>query len=187
MNRFQRQVSDSHVRKSGGSVYFNLSIALLLWAAPMGATADDLAIQLVAQRVEHKADGSESFQPATQAKPGDIIEYTAQYKNQSNGAISNLQPVLPIPAGMEYISDSAKPAPVAASLDGKKFLAIPLKRKVKLAGGEVQERKVPASEYRALQWRVGELPANKTVAFSARVRIPASGPIPIPPSKTNAE
>jgi hypothetical protein len=70
---------------------------------------------------------------------------------------------------------------------GKKFSTLPLKRKVKLAGGEAQERKVPASEYRALQWRVGELPSNKTVVFSARVRITASGPIPIAPSGTNAE
>jgi uncharacterized repeat protein (TIGR01451 family) len=183
MNWSYKQISRSSSR---GSALFNLLAALLVWAAPLQAQADDLVINLVAQRVAQKADGSESLQPAAQAKPGDIIEYTAHYKNQSKGSISNLQPTLPIPQGMEYISATAHPAPVAASLDGKIFSTIPLKRKVKLADGKVQEQEVPASEYRALKWSVKELPTGKTAIFSARVRLATSGQISATTGKINA-
>ena len=184
MNESHRQIRR---RSPGGSVLFilvNLLTAWAVWAAPIQTQVDDLAINLVAHRVERKADGSESLQPAAKAKPGDIIEYIAHYKNQSKGPISNLQPMLPIPQGMEYISASAHPAPVAASLDGKSFSAIPLKRNVKLADGKFQEQEVPASEYRALKWSVKELSAGKIAILSARVRLTSSGQIPLTPGTT---
>ena len=183
MNRSHKQINRS---SSGVSVLFSLLTALLVGAAAIPTQADDLAINLVAHRVEQKADGSESLQPATRAKPGDTIEYIAQYKNQSPGPISNLQPTLPIPLGMEYISASARPAPVAASLDGKSFSAIPIKRKIKLGDGKFQEQEVPASEYRALKWSVKELSAGKVAILSARVRLTPSGPIAVTAGKANA-
>ena len=143
----------------------------ILWAAPLQTQADNLSIDLVAQRVEQKPDGSEFLHSSEKAKPGDIIEYAATYKNQSKGSISNLQPVLPIPLGTEYISASARPAPVAASLDGKKFSTIPLIRKVKQPDGKLQEQEVPIAEYRALKWSVKELSAGKTTTVSARVHV----------------
>ena len=183
MNRSYKQISRS---TSGVSLLFSLLTSLLVGTATIQTQADDLVINLVAHRVEQKADGSESLQSATKAKPGDTLEYTAHYKNQSPGPISNLQPTLPIPQGMEYISASARPAPVAASLDGKSFSVIPIKRKVKLADGRFQEQEVPATEYRALKWSVKELSAGKVAILSARVRLTPSGQASGTPGKTNS-
>jgi uncharacterized repeat protein (TIGR01451 family) len=176
MNKSQKQNHCS-------SILFNVLAVLLVGTGASQTNAADLNINLVAQRVERKADGSESLLPAAKAKPGDIIEYTAHYKNQSKGPITNVHPMLPIPEGMEYIPATARPAPAAASLDGKSFSAIPLKRKLKGPSGELLEQDVPASEYRALQWRVNELSAGKTAILSARVRVTTSGQISVLPDK----
>ena len=180
MNSSHQQIGRS---PSGSAVLFKLLTALLIWATPIQTQAEDLTINLVANRVERRADGSEWLQPAAKANPGDTIEYSAHYKNQSKGSISNLQPMLPIPYGMEYIPASAHPAPVAASLDGKSFATIPLKRNVKLTDGKIQEQEVPASEYRALKWSVKELAAGKSAILSARVRLTTSEPIVLKPGK----
>lgn len=148
-------------------VVFNLSVSNLV-----GAQAkEDLKVSLAAKKVVTQADGKEVFQAAETAKPGDIIEYTATYVNQSKGLIRKLEPNLPIPDGMEYIPDSAKPKPAKATLDGKAFESIPLKRKVKGADGQVAENEVSPVKYRALRWYVPELAAGEKVIVSARVRV----------------
>ena len=76
-----------------------------------------------------------------------------------------LLPELPVAAC------SAKPAPAEASLDGRTFAPIPLKRRVTLPTGEVQEQEVPPSEYRALRWQAGDLAPGSRTAIAARTRI----------------
>lgn len=133
---------------------------------------DPLAIELTAHKIVSK-EGKENKIAAEKAKPGDLVEYTAVYANKSSGGLRNLEPNLPIPQGTTYIADSAKPAPAQASLDGVAFKNLPIKRKVKTADGKEVEEVVPASEYRALRWFVGDLPAGKNVTVSARVKVQA--------------
>ena len=133
--------------------------------------ANDVAVTLKAQKVLQTREGREVLQVADRAMPGEIIQYDALYKNQSGGSVRQLEPTLPIPAGLEYIADSAKPAPTRASLDGRNFAPIPLMRQVTLPTGETRQEQVPVSEYRALRWELGDLDAGKSALISARAKL----------------
>lgn len=133
-------------------------------------TKGDLDIKLIAQKVVKTPDGKERFVSSDKAVPGDVIPYTATYKNTGKGVIRELEPNLPIPTGTEFIPDSAKPKPAMASIDGKKFEPVPIKRKVVIDGKEV-EKEVPQTQYRALRWKVDMLEAGKDFKVEARVKV----------------
>lgn len=142
--------------------------------APVLATAEVVA-NLTARKVVTTAGGSQSYQPADKASPGDVIEYQAVYTNQGKTPVKNLVPTMPIPSGMEYIPSSAKPAQVMASLDGKKFEAVPLKRMVTLPNGKQELREVPYEEYRAIRWNAGDMAAGSSTMVSAKTRVSDTG------------
>ena len=131
----------------------------------------DVKVTLKAQKVLRGSDGKEVLKVAERAFPGEIIQYDAFYKNAGGKGVKQLQPTLPIPRGLEYLPDSANPAPAQASLDGKNFAPLPLKRTVTLPDGQVKDEMVPSSEYRALRWELGDLESGKTALVSARARI----------------
>ena len=147
-------------------------LALALFEAPAAFaqnSGDPLETRLTARAVV-VTEGRETFVDAQFARPGDVIEYTATYRNTGRDAITGLQAAMPIPTQTEFIPGSARPAQAKASLDGRVFEDVPLKRAVTLAGKRVEER-VPYRDYRYLRWFVGELGGGKTVAVSARVRV----------------
>jgi uncharacterized repeat protein (TIGR01451 family) len=153
-----------------------LAFVLVVVAAPQTfaqAAKNDVVVTLKAQKVLRGPDGNEVLKVADRAMPGEVIQYDAIYKNESKNGVRNLVPTLPIPPGLEYIPDSAKPAPAKASLDGKTFEPLPLKRQVKLATGETVEQPVPPSEIRALRWELGDLDAGAAAQISARARLAA--------------
>ena len=154
-----------------------LALAMAAFMGPQNALAhaakNDVVVTLKAQKVMRGPDGGEVLKVADRAMPGEVIQYDATYKNQSKNGVRNLVPTLPIPPGLEYIPDSAKPAPAKASLDGKNFEPLPLKRQVKLATGETVEQAVPPSEIRALRWELGDLDAGAAALISARARLAA--------------
>lgn len=148
-----------------------LLILIFLYAFPaFSQTKGDLDIKLVAQKVIKTPDGEERFVSAEKAVPGDVILYTATYRNVGKGTIRELEPNLPIPTGTEFIPDSAKPKPALASIDGKKFEPVPIKRKVVVDGKEV-EQEVPQTQYKALRWKVDTLEAGKEFKVEARVKV----------------
>jgi uncharacterized repeat protein (TIGR01451 family) len=148
------------------------ALAIALAASPLAIAQkgpDALESQLTARKVV-VAEGRESLVEAANAKPGDVIEYVATYRNGGKAAIRGLQATLPIPPQTEFIPGSARPAQVQASTDGRAFAAIPLRRTVTRNGQQIEEQ-VPYREYRALRWQAGELGGEKTMAFTARVRV----------------
>ena len=145
---------------------------LLSWAASAGdPSKSDLAISLQARKVIAQPNGQEQLQPAERAFPGEVIQYDARYVNQSSRPLRQIEPTLPIPLGMVYLEDSAKPAPLKASLDGKTFETIPLHRTVQMPNGEVQVQEVPATEYRALRWFISEMAPGTQTNLVARTRL----------------
>lgn len=137
--------------------------------------------KLEARKVVTAADGKEGFAGAEQARPGDVIEYAATYRNTTRQPVKNLQATLPIPANTELVTGSQKPADARASLDGRAFESMPLRRKVTRDGVQVEET-VPAREYRALRWIAPELGGEKSMTFTARVRViddRTTGPPPV--------
>jgi uncharacterized repeat protein (TIGR01451 family) len=135
----------------------------------------DLAISLTARKVVPQTDGQEKLLPADRAFPGEVIQYDALYLNRSREPLSNVSPVLPIPNGMVFVPDSAKPAPAEASLDGRSFQAIPIKRKITTPTGEEKEEEVPSTEYRALRWHLGDMASGARMTVTARTKLIPAG------------
>lgn len=146
-----------------------LAAAVAHAQAPQGA-GGPLETRLQQQKVTRASDGKEVLVAADAVRPGEVIEYTATYRNTSRQALRNVQATLPIPANTELVPGSVKPGNAQASLDGRAFADMPLKRTVTRGGKQVQED-VPAREYRALRWYPGELAPEKTAAYTARVRV----------------
>lgn len=109
--------------------------------------------------------------PASSAKPGDVLEYSASYSNGGKTSVERVQAVVPVPPGTVLLADTAKPAGPQATVDGVNFSATPLKRVVKLPDGKSREELVPLSEYRALRWPIGTIAPSQNVVVSLRVKV----------------
>jgi uncharacterized repeat protein (TIGR01451 family) len=116
-------------------------------------------------------DGAEQKLPGEKAKPGDVIEYVATYKNTDSKPVTNVTATLPIPRGMEYIPSTASPERVMASTDDQHYESVPLKRKVNDKSGKTVEELVPYSEYRSLRWQLGTMAGGATRDVKARMKV----------------
>lgn len=139
----------------------------------LAAHADNggLTSELKVWNVVKQADGVETLQPAQTVKPGDVLQYTAVYKNSGHRAVSRLMASLPIPAGTELVGASAVPHEVQASVDGKVYATVPLMRKARRADGQVVDVPVPLAEYRSLRWPEQQVAVGASFTTSARVRV----------------
>lgn len=148
------------------------ALVVLALPVPFAAFAQSaLKVSLTAQRVAVDARGRETFQPAVEARPGETLEYRAAYRNPGAASVREVQATLPIPQGTEYVARTARPAPALASLDGRTFEPLPLKRRVRLANGQEEVREIPAVEYRFLRWTLGSIEAGRSETVRARVRV----------------
>ena len=159
---------------------------LLLTSAAYAEPQRDVLVTMEVKKVVKGVDGKESLEPADQAKPGDILQYTATYTNKTNKIWRDLEATIPIPAYTEYVPASSRPAGAKASLDGQFFRSIPLRRKVKHADDKEVTQLVPYGEYRSLRWFVGKLSENQELKFSTRVKL-LSNEAPAAPSAGTAE
>lgn len=139
--------------------------AMSATAAPTKSTVEPVSVQLAAYQIIQNAKGDTEAKAVDKIKPNDIIEYRANYTNNTNHPIKNLTATLPIPADTQFLAKSA-PTAALASTDGVNFAAMPLKRKV-----GTQTVNVPLREYRALRWTIAEVPAGKSVMVSAQTRV----------------
>lgn len=150
-----------------------LTLSLLSFAAiAQRASADQkVSSELTVALVVKQANGSEQLAPAQAVKPGDMLQYTVNYKNFGNQAVRQLVATLPIPPETEYQSLTALPSGALASVEGKIFERVPLLRKVKQADGKLVEVPVPLAEYRFLRWPERDLAAGASYSVSARTRV----------------
>lgn len=136
-----------------------------------------VTVELQQSKVVQATDGKEQLLDAASVKPGDVLEYTVTYTNKTGKPVSGLVADLPIPEGLEYLPRSAKPGATlvkAAAKDGA-FAAEPLMRKTRDGKAEP----VPYSDYRALRWTLGQLPAGGVASVSARAKVEVVVP-PVP-------
>ena len=177
------------VKKMKFSAFFWLASAVLSSGLAHAQTAapaakPEVESVLTAKKVEIGADKKEALSDAKTVKPGEVIEYQVTYTNKGKVAVRDVLATLPIPVNTDFQRGTTKPALAKASVGDGKFDAIPLKRKVKLPSGKEEEIEIPLSEYRALQWSLGELAAGKSVVVVARVRVsdaPVTAPAPATP------
>lgn len=147
----------------------------LLSGAGAQAQTPGVTSQLLAERVA-TVDGKTVLQPAGQGKPGDLIQYSATYRNAGPAGAEKLLATVPVPAGTSLEAGSVQPAQAQASTDGTVFAPMPLSRMVKQADGSLRKEAVPLSEYRALRWEIGSLPAGRSTVVSLRTRIDSPAP-----------
>ena len=144
--------------------------ALALVTSVVAAAAPRLVSTLTAREVVG-APGHEQFQPASTARPGDVVEYRATYRNAGTSAVNNLTVNLPVPAGTTLLAGSVRPAGASATTDGVHFSAMPLMRVVKLRHGRSKREVVPLAEIHALRWTIGSLSPGQAKSVEIRVRI----------------
>lgn len=149
-------------------------------ANPVETAAVTVALQQ--SKVVKAIDGKEQLLDAASVKPGDVLEYTVTYTNKTGKPVSGLVADLPIPEGLEYLPRSARPgaALVKAAVKDGEFATEPLMRKVRDGKAEP----VPYSDYRALRWTLGQLPAGGVASVSARAKVEVV--VPPAPKSANA-
>lgn len=167
------------VRRLSARFLPSLLLLVIMTGAALAQSRGPVSVALVSQKVQAQADGQELRVTAEKAKPGDVLEYVATYRNTSRAGVRHLEPTLPIPAGLEYLPGSARPPPAKASVDGRVFEPLPLRRVVKFADGRVEEQLVPLAEYRALRWAFGDLAAGQSTNVVARVRVSPGVIVPV--------
>jgi uncharacterized repeat protein (TIGR01451 family) len=140
-------------------------------AATAALAADTVSNTLSVSRVVRAADGAEHKESASSAKPGDVLEYQATYRNSGAGTVRKLQATIPIPGGATYVPGSTLPANAMASLDGIDFERIPLKRQVRKPDGATTEQLVATSDYRFVRWTLDELAPDAVVTVAVRVSV----------------
>lgn len=146
-------------------------LSLIFSLAPMAqAQSEDVSSNLEVYRIT-MVNGEEVVEQVTTISPGDTLEYRLTYTNNLSNAISDLQPILPVPQGVQYLENTAIPELDEASLDaeGNTFQSLPIQREETLESGLVVEREVPAREYRRLRWSVPTLESQESVMLRARV------------------
>lgn len=126
-------------------------------------------------KVASSATG-EKLVAADRIAPGEVLEYQVRYANTGTKAAKNLLATLPIPASLEWVPNTARPAAnIQASLDGKSFAQLPLMRKVKDSNGVEKLVAVPTSEYRFIRWTIPSLEAGQSVQVATRARLAPVG------------
>lgn len=150
-------------------IFFALFTVLPLFAQ----SGEAVSSVLEAFRITTDQAGEEIATKVEEVTPGDLIEYRLTYTNNLGESISQLQPVLPVPMGMEYQLLSAEPVLTGASLSnsGTDFQPVPLTRQVRDEDGNVVTREVSGREYRRLRWTVETLGSGQEVLLTARVRV----------------
>ena len=120
-------------------------------------------------------NGKEQNESGDKAKPGEVIEYVAEYRNTGKAPVTNVVATLPVPSGMEFVPETVQPLQVMASTDEKTYAPVPLKRTVAGADGKMVERLVPFSEYRSLRWNLGDIQGFGSKSVKARMKVKTEG------------
>lgn len=99
--------------------------------------------------------GEETFQPANEAHPADLIEYRLNYVNHGDAALRAVSITDPVPSGTEYVVSTAQ-QPESASVtfsidDGASFHAWPVQMRKTVDGEEVLVD-APASMVTHIRW-----------------------------------
>lgn len=154
-----------------------LAASCLAFSLPSAAqeASPPLQTELEAYLVQFDDAGKENLILATNADPGQIIEYQLSYHNVSDGDLSKVILNAGVPNSSEYLSHQNELS-VVSTVEVKTadiaWAEPPLKRAVKNENGEVQFITVSPNEYSGVRWKLNSpLSAGEKVNTSYRVRI----------------
>ncbi len=136
---------------------------------------NSISVHLEQFKVVKKLKEPETFIDVAAVKPGDLIEYRATYKNNDKSAVKGMVATIPIPIGTDFIPKSIRPENSAAEATTKTgiYAAIPLMHPVRQSDGKIRSEPVPATDYRAIRWNLGQLAAGASTTVIVRVQVPA--------------
>lgn len=146
-----------HVRLVGILLGFALLSVALAQGQPLEVTLDGYLVQLVTQD-----DGTqvEEFTQATQARPGQVVEYRVTVTNISNETLpaSNAFVTGPVPDTTTYLADSATLSNSEVELEfsadgGQTFAEKPVLEKTN-EQGEKEMVEASPEEYTAARWAI---------------------------------
>lgn len=160
------------------AIFFAGASLSLTMAQEADAGKEPISIVMKAEVAQKNDDGSESRTAAAQVEPGNIIVYTVTCSNTSSRVISEIKPVIPVPAEMELIIDSLSPETAEGSAGEGKFAAVPLQHEVKKEDGSVVSEPLPESAYRAIRWTIPTLAPGQSVDVSLRARVKVTTVVP---------
>jgi len=146
-------------------------IAVMVTALCLPVLAE-VKVMLTANKIV-VVNGKEQMEPSNKARPGEVIEYVAEYRNTGNTPVTDVIATLPVPAGMEFLPGTAQPQQMMASTDEHNFAPVPLKRQVAGPDGKTVEQLVPYSEYRSLRWSLGKIQGGDSKSVKARMKVKA--------------
>jgi len=161
-----------NLSRSRGLILF----AILAAGAGLATASEPLTNTLSVHRIVGPG-ATETSEPASVARPGDVLEYVAEFRNTGSSTARGLSATLPLPVGTEFLPGSERPANARGSVDGVSFDTLPLKRMVKQADGTLHEELVPTREYRYLRWPASDLAAGRALSVSARVTVATGGEV----------
>lgn len=136
---------------------------------------DPLVVTMDAFRVEKDAAGKEKLVKTEKVEPSQIIEYVLTCRNVSQGVLTKVALLGPIPENTVYLAKSATQAkalvPVFSIDKGKTFQPEPVKYKVKLPDGKEVEKVATPDMYTHVRWVVGSIKAGESQKLRYRVSV----------------
>ncbi|HEX2099735.1 MAG TPA: hypothetical protein VHF69_03670 [Candidatus Synoicihabitans sp.] len=132
--------------------------------ARSAGASEQLQVAMTVFKVTEDAFGNEALLPAEEARPGDVLLYRAAYRNSGKSALREVAAHVPVPPGLAYVNDSARPAAEAASIDGRAFFSI-----------AQPPTPTPPPTWRTLRWAARDLAAGADFTVELRARVLASG------------
>ncbi|SIR78571.1 conserved repeat domain-containing protein [Moraxella cuniculi DSM 21768] len=119
--------------------------------------------------VVRSVNGQETLEPVTansNIKAGDLVEYQLLLTNNGKDRVRNMQVALSLPQGISFTGYVSPSVGVQASVDGGRFVFMPVRASV---NGVVSN--VPFDQYQALRWTVEELGIGATAVVKYRATI----------------
>lgn len=159
-----------------------LGIAMAISAAAVGsAGAEVIKAEVSFGIVEMDAEGNPTLAQRATVSPGEIIEYQLRHENRSDGAISGLTVMGPIPSGTRFVAEEMGStvdavfevqAEMDPELEGLEWSALPAVRTLIAADGTRTTEALPAEEVVSVRWRLGaELESGEAALNTYRVLV----------------
>lgn len=154
------------------------SVLLIALTSPASA---DLESSMTAMVVKTAPGGTEQFQPASQVKPGETIEYRIVHVNSFDHALDGVAVLGPIPSEMELVAvgrstDVPAVVEVQGEFDpdtpGEEWSTLPATKIVVSDDGTRTTRPAGRADFTAVRWRLtAPLPQHGTVRHVYRAKV----------------
>lgn len=168
LGRLQRGCGQ--VRALGRGLVLAALVAVTLSSSDLRAQAQPespLEVNLVVLKPSLSPEGKETLVPSPEAEPGQTLVYRVTYTNRGKSELGEVVASVPVPAGLVFVEDSAKPAPARASVDGKTFFDV----------AQPPAGVLPAA-WKVVRWNPRDLPPGAEFVVEIRARVLSTTGLP---------